>query len=881
MRRSPPFWAKAVFGLAQRAHPRTFRDRYGAEMRAVFDDGFMQAGGSARLAYVARSVAQSVATGLRQRFSGSAPLAPERHARDVWRLDLKHAVRSVVRRPALAALVVMTLGVGVGANAAVFGTLHSVVLAPLPYGEPDQLVRLYQRDRDDPQLSGYLTLPALIHYRENARTLASLAAVYTYEAEGADLTDLGRPERVRVLGVGADYFETLRVRPTTGRPFRREEERAGAGVALVSAALAERLSGRVVVTLDGEPRDVIGVMPPDFADPLMGVIDVWLPLDLPSGGWEAWQWDNHYLSAIARLAPSASLVQARQEIARLSELQRELSGLDAEFYGELVPLHDDIVGESDTLLAILMGAVSVLLLLTFVNVAVLLVARALDRTHEVAVRTALGSPRRRLARQLLFEGLSLSMAGGAAGVLIALPLARVLRASAPSGLLETGADPPLWPMLLFGALAALVAGVAFGMVSSAGLRSVGAADALRQAGRGSDRRTAGKIREGLVVTQIALALVLLIGAGVLLESLERLRRVELNLRSDAVLTYELHLPAIRYGEPESQIAFRRELMRRVTEIPGVRSVGAISLLPVTGRGFIWGVTRNAEESRGDVRFASADQRVVSGDAMEVLGIPLLYGRAFAAHDDGGADPRVMINATLARALFDDLAGAVGRQIRVGGEQRTVIGVVADVPVRTRGEVAPMVYHSDLQFSQSWTRSLVQLVALEAGARGVFETIVREVAALDPDLVVYRPRPLMEVIGLDTARERFAARLVTAFAALAAAVSVLGLYGVLAHAVRRRRREIGIRLALGAPQRTVLVMVVWRALQLALIGVALGIGAAILATRGLEALVFGVGVRDAGVFLAAAALMTAVATAAALLPAFQATRVDPADTFRGD
>lgn len=872
---SAPVWADGLLRLAMRAHPREFRERYEREMRAYFADAWRDADGwFARLGLLARGTVGAVSAGLRQRWRGTGTAGG-----GTGRLDLRHAVRSLVRRPGLAAVIVGTLAIGAGANAAVFGTLYSVVLAPLPYETPDRLVRIYQHNREEPgQLQGYLTLPAATHFRDNSRTLSALAPVYTYNAEGADLTGVGRPERLRVLRVGADYFEVL-ARPATGRSFRRDEETGEARVAIVSAALADRLGP--TAELDGRTFDIVGSMPPGFQDPLMGGIDVWLPMSLPTGGYESWEWDNHYLSAIGRLAPGATLEGARAEIEQLSRVQGEIEPTGAYLVGSVVPLQEDVVGASDTLLGILMSAAGLLLLLTLVNVAVLLVARSLDRVHEVAVRTALGSPRWRLARQYLFEGALLAAGGGLAGILLALPVQRVLAAMAPEGALNRAAEPSLWPIVAFGVGIVLVAGAVFGIAPAFALRGVDPDGVLRQAGRGSERRGAARVRRTLVVVQVAMALVLLIGAGVLVKSLARLRGIDLNLRTETVVTFEANLPAVRYSEPADQLRFRTDLASRLEDLPGVRAAGAISHLPVTGRYLTWGVMRAVGESEFEGDWVGTDQRVVSGRAFEVLGIPLVAGRLFDAGDDRNAAPRVVINEALADALFGSAREAVGRGVGISNVRREVIGVVANVPVGARGEVAPMAYHSDRQFSAFWSRNLVQVLDTEPGRAPSLTRIAAVVREIDPDLVVYRPARLADVVGAGRAPERFAARLLATFAGLAVILSALGLYGILAHAVRRRRREIGIRLALGAAERSVLALMVREGLTTALLGTALGLPAAWIATRGLEALVYGVGVRDPWVFGSAAAAMASVALVASFLPALRATRVSPSETFRAD
>jgi putative ABC transport system permease protein len=528
-----------------------------------------------------------------------------------------------------------------------------------------------------------------------------------------------------------------------------------------------------------------------------------------------------------------------------------------------------------------MGAVVLLLLLTCVNVAVLLIARSLGRSQEVALRAALGSSRGRLARQFLFEGLLLAMAGGVAGLAVAVPLVRLLSIVAPAGLLDRMPTAPSIPVLLFGLALSLLAGLVFGLAPAVRLGAIDAATALRESGRGSEGSRAARARSILVVAQVALALVLLIGAGVLLQSLAHLQRVDLGMRPDNVLTFEVNLPQSRYGDGADRVRFHQELQRRIQNIAGVRAAGAITVLPVTGRAYTWGVRVPGGDAQNPAWRAPGDQRIVEGDYFKTLGIDVLHGRTFSAEDNGDSPLRIVINRSLAQDAFGDAAGAVGRGLMVGNYERAVIGVVADVPVTARGEVVPVVYHPHAQYGLSRDWRLVQVVDVQRGGRRVLDAVAREIAALDPDLVLYRPRPLIEIVGGGRARERFAAQLLTAFAGLAVALSALGLYGVLAHSVRKRRREIGIRVALGAREGTVLGMVVRQAAKLAATGVFIGVLAALALTRWLSALVFDVGVRDPVTFISAALAMMFVAFAASGLPARNAARTNPTEAFRAE
>ena len=802
-----------------------------------------------------------------------------------WAQDIKYAMRTIVRRPGFTVVVVGTLALGLGANTAVFSVIDKVLLSPLPYGEPQRLVRLYQVFRDTPGDLNYLTLPALVSFRDGSRTL-ELGAVYTYSPSGVDLMNGDRPERVRVLPVGSDYFRVLRAEPMLGRRFRRDEERSDARVAVVSASLWRRVLhedagalGRTL-TLDGIPHTVIGVMPDRFEDPLEGAIDIWLPLDLPTGGWASWQWDNHYLSAIARLRPGVTLTQAQREIDDLSRRQAEV-GVDVDDqFGRLVPLKEDIVGTADTMLYILMGAVALLLLLACVNVASLFLARGAAREQELAIRSALGSSRPRLAGQLFAESGILALAGGVVGLALGLGLSRVLTVAAPFDLLGGEAPPFNTSVFAFALGVALVAGVAFGMVPAWRFSRPRLREILSESSRGSVGRRTIRARNALVVTETSLALVLLIGAGVLIRSFQKLQRVNLHLAPTNVVTFSVHLPGSRYAEAEARVRFHRELERRLASLAGVRAVGAVSRLPVTGRFHTWGVSRAiAEGVPTDEVNVPSDQRVVEGDYFRALGIPVLRGRVFGPQDRVDAPLRVVVNQALARALYGD-EDPVGHLLRIGGYyDRTIIGVVADVPVTARGEVVPKVYHAHAQFANSRNWALTQVVALDGPRPDILDAARRELAAIDPALVLDQPRPLVDVIGRGRARERFAMHLIAALAGLAVLLAAIGIYSVLAYSVSGRRREIGIRMALGARARTVHRMVVGQGMLLAVLGIVLGLITALVATRWLSTLVFEVSVRDPFVFGSGAGVLAGVALLACYLPARRATRVDPVETFR--
>lgn len=893
---APSRIVRLLFSVLLRLQPRVFREAHGEELIAFYHDAWRDQVAGKGTRRVVRVVAELTVDALR---SGLARRMTRRDAVgqqgsderkepfvESWVQDVRWSLRSLVKRPGFVLIVILTLALGVGANTAVFGVLNAVLLTPLPYPESDRLVRIYQSDRAVGGAESYLTQPALVDLRANGRTL-DVGILYTYREEGADLTQGAYPERVRQLRVSAGYFDVLRAQPLWGRVFRQDEETADARVVVISRRIEARYFGGGnaavggTLSVDGLARTVVGVLPDDFEDPLAGVIDVWLPLPLRTSGHEEWEWDNHYLSAIGRLRPGSTRAAAQRELDEFTRRQSEAHPVSAEGRMALVvPLQEDLFGRSATMLFVLMAAVALLLLIACVNVASLFLARGAARNSELALRVALGSSRSRLIRLLLSESLVLALAGGAVGVLLALLTADVLASLAPAQLRLRGAALDL-RILGFSLLVSLLSGMLFGTAPALQFTRPGLSNALRDGGRtGAAGRAEGRARSVLVVVEFSLALVLLTGAGILLKSFDRLRQVPLNIRTHNVMTFEVHLPEARYEDAGLRAQFHASFVRRLGEMPGVRAVGATSRLPVTGRYHSWG-TRPAlsmNEVDRSVPFVSADQRTVEGAYFETLRMPLLRGRVFDAQDHVGAPPRAVISEAAATALFGD-GDPIGRYLVSAGQFRQVIGVVADVPVTARGDIAPIVYHSHTQFADNRNWPLVYVVATNGSTPGQLASARRELAALDPELVLYDPRPLSEVVGRGVAQERFAMVLLSCFAALAVLLATIGIYGVLAYSVSRRRPEIGIRMALGARTSGIQRMIVGQGARLAGMGIILGLAGAFALARSLSALVFEVSTTDFGVYLASATLLLLVALAASALPAFAATRVNPVETIR--
>jgi len=796
-----------------------------------------------------------------------------------WTRDMAYALRSLGAAKKFSAIVILTLALGLGANTAVFSVLHAVVLRPLPYDDPDRLVRVYHVAGES---DSYMPGPPFRAFRDGSTTL-DLAPVYTYNAEGADLTDRAQPERVTVLPVGSDYFRVLGVRPIAGQPFARDHERAGANVVVITERIwREYLGARAdaigqSLSINGVRQQVVAVLPDSFDDPLVPGVEIWTPIDIQTPSRN--QWYNHYLSVIGRLRPGATLEQAQAELKTIAgQIESNYGASTIRRWARVTPLQVDTVGTAGSLLWMLFGAVGLLLTIACVNVAGLVLARGAARAQELAVRAALGCSRWRLARQLIIESVLLSLAGGVVGLVSARIVTRLLLAAAPESVARVAAGMSGSSVVFaFGFVVALAAGLAFGLVPALQHARPNLEGMLRESGRGSSGgRRQARFRQGLVVCQIALALVLLAGAGLLLRSFERLSGLDLGLRAENVLTFQVSLPAGRYAEPERRAAFHIAFQERLAAIPGVNAAGAVSRLPVTGTYHTWS---NGRTDRPDDAFVPADQRVVEGRFFEALGIRVLRGRTFTAQD--GTTPRqIVINDRLARTLYPN-EDPIGRRLRVSGGEAEIIGVVADVAVGARLATPSIVYHLHRQFAANRNWGLTEVVSSDRPVARLLDDIRRELHAIDPALVLHQPRMLADVIGRDVAQERFALLVVAAYAALALTLAAVGLYGVLSYSVSRRQREMGIRIALGAQTGAVRSLVVREGGLLAIAGVAVGLAGALAATRVLGTLLFGVTARDPLTFALAAVTLIAMALIASWIPARAATRIDPIHVLRGD
>ncbi len=805
--------------------------------------------------------------------------------------NLRLAFRGLAKRPAFSAVVTLTLALGIGANTAVFSALNSVLLRPLPYREPSQLVRIYQEWESAETgarefTHGFVTGPDFTDWRDQAEVFESMAAFYNYRELGSDLSGEEGAERVIRMRVSAGYFSILGVDPVLGRGLSLDEERDDLALAIISHGLWQRqfggdreVLGKTIV-LDGEAHEVLGVMPRHFRGPGAGDVEVWTPQDLRPGDYNHRQ--NHYISVLGRLAPGVSLAQAQERMDVLARAIGEEQGwaADGVWLARIVPLHEDAVGRVRGTLWVLMAAVALVLLSTCVNVANLFLVRAVAREKELAIRSALGSGEGDLVGQLLSESMVLAALGGALGIAVAWLGVRLLSVLSPEGLprvAEIGLDGTV---LLFTAVVSVLTGLVFGLVPLLRVRRANLAKSLRDEGRGSiGGKHQQRIRSLLVVSEMAVALILLVGSGILIRSFRAIQNVDLRVATEGVLTFEVHLPDARYPTGLDRVRFYQEAFPRIAALPGVEEVGATSWLPVKGRYHSWGVARHGEgEGEGD--YVGADMRMVEGDYFKAMGVDLIRGRLLGPQDLAEADSVTVINQALAQLLFGE-EDAVGQVVLAAGSPRRVVGVVEDTPHDVFGALSPKAYIPHPQFADDRNWALIQVVAFRGDSNNVQRIIRQELEAMDPNLVLFKPQTMGEILGGNLASQRFSLVLMSLFSAMALALAALGIYGVLSYLVSQRSHEIGIRMALGAQGLNVRRMVMGKAMAMAGAGIGIGLVLALYLSRWLESMVFEVEVMDTAVFGGVALGLAATAWLAAFLPARRATRVDPAGAFRSE
>jgi len=802
---------------------------------------------------------------------------------DSLRQDAAYALRRLRQTPGFTLVAVLTLALGIGATSAIFSIVNAVLLRPLPFPEPERLVEVSQVWKGQPAVyspQNFLDVEA------QAKSFERLAAIDT---TGVTLTGNGAAARLEAAEVSASFFDVLRARPILGRGFVAGENEPGTKVVVLGhKPWLDRFGGEPglvgkTVQVDREPRTVVGIAPPGFSYPEGA--EIWLPMTYDErfrtnsrGAW--------YLTIVGRLAPGASVASAREEVGTIAaRLEQSYPDANEGVGGTVRSLHEATVGDTRRALLVLLGAVGLVLLVACVNVANLLLARISGRESELALRAALGAGRGRIVRQLFTESLLLALAGGAAGVLLAGVLVDGLLALQPQGvprLAEVRVDRGV---LAFAAVLSLLTSVAFGALPAIRMSRKAEAQSLRQGSRGILSGGRPGLRGGLVVGQIALAMVLLAGSGLLIRSFSLLRQVDPGFDARSALTFRVSLPESAYADDARLLSFHEALEARLRALPGARAVGAVSGLPLTGSQFNISFTVDGRPEPPPAQQPSLDVAIATRGYFRAMGIDIVRGRDFTEADDATAPQVVLLSETAVRRHFAD-EDPIGKRIRLGlgrGRGRKaggeVVGVVRDVKRHGLAKASPPEIY--VPYAQFPLQSMAVVLRSDVKPRSLATAAEAAVHELDAQLPVARLATLEEIVARSISEPRFYVLLLGAFAATALFLAALGLFGVMSYAVAQRTRELAVRLALGAQQRELRRMVLREALVLGSIGLALGLGGALLLSRTLESLLFSVSPSDPATLAAVALLLLATTLLAGYLPARRATRIDPVVALRAD
>jgi putative ABC transport system permease protein len=810
--------------------------------------------------------------------------------------DVRYALRGMRRSPGFTAAAVLTLALGMGATTAIFSVIRAVLLSPLPYAQPERRVMVWSRWKDFDKT--WVADGELFDYRRLCPSLESVAA---WAPDEANLTGGGEPVRVGIAEITANTFATLGARPQLGRGFTEEEDRPGGPpvVVLGFGLWQSRFGGDPgvvdqTIELDGVARRIVGVMPRGFALPTDFTANAaepsqaWIPVQINPAELSH---GNHGYYAAATLAPGKSAGQATAELKTVAaNLTREgVYPAAMKFEAFAVPVDVEIRGAARQALLLVFGAVGFLLLMSCVNVANLLLARAEVRQREMSVRAAIGAGKARLTRQLLTESFVLASAGALVGLALAWAGLRVVASRGVAGL------PALSPisvepgMLLFAVALSVLTTLLFGLAPAVRILNLDLSESLRD---GSANSSTGLRRQNLRAllagVQMALAVLLLLGAGLMLKSLAALSRVDLGFETGHVLTLQLQPPEASYPKPEAVVAFYRTLLERVRALPGVKAAGIVRSLPLATSIGDWGLDiEGYVEQPG--RHPKGDWQVASDGAFEALGERLMRGRLFSAADTAQAQPVVLVNETLARTYWPG-EDPIGKRVRMGFNNAkrpwlTVAGLIHDERHNGVTEVIKEKFYVPYaQFPLSVgraSRNMTLVARAEGEPLGLVSSIRSEVRRLDPNLPIANVRTMTDVLQSSLATPRLTGSLLTIFAALALFLAAVGVSGVLSYLVSRRRREIGIRMALGASRASVLGLVVRSGMTTAVAGTACGIGAALFLTRLMAGLLYGVTPRDPRTFAAVALVMLSIALGASAIPALRAARSNPLDALRSE
>jgi putative ABC transport system permease protein len=816
--------------------------------------------------------------------------------------DIRYGLRQLIKHPAFTIIAIATLALGIGANTAIFSVVNAVLLKPLPFPEPDQLIAVGMTDtrqKDQTNLNS-LSYPDFFDFRDQNRTLASSAI---YRDLSFALTSEEGATSVHGAKVSAEFFDVLGIKPKIGRAFVRDDERGGGGTGGYKVIISDdfwkkhfgadpNVIGRTV-TLDRRPHTVIGVMPAGFQFPIQNdPLDFYVTIaeDATNPDGSKPQTENrgsHSLEAVARLKPGATVAQANSDLSTIAEaLAKQYPDTNTNFGVLAKPLREDMIGDVRTALYILFGAVICVLLIANANVANLLLARASARGKEMALRAAMGASRVRIIRQLLTESVLLAGLGGGFGLLLAQWGTEALVKTVPQNIPRISNIQLDAPVLIFTLLVSLITGVVFGLVPAWQASHVDLNSSLKSGSRtGNAGEGKGRVRNALIMAEVALALVLLISAGLLIQSFARLGRVQSGVHTERLLTARVSLPDVAYPKNENVIAFYDQFLNRIRAIPGVESASTIVPLPLSGSNMVTSFDIQ-ERPLPEGQRPGAPVRIIATDYFKTMGIPVRQGRIFDERDQLNSAPVVIVNERFAQKYFPG-EDVIGKRIQPGfsaddtGEKiREIVGVVGNVKhLSLRNDDSPEMYLPRTQIPFGIMSIVIRTSVSNPNA--ITNSLRKELAALDSTIPLTSVRVFEDYISRSLARPRFNTLLLSIFAGTALLLTAIGIYGVLAYSVAQRTSEIGIRIALGAGKTSIFRLIVGQAMTLVGISLALGLAGAFAATRLLNSLLFGVGASDPATFAGIVILVSVVAFIAAWLPARRATRVDPIVALRAE
>src|SRR5215217_2057383 len=800
--------------------------------------------------------------------------------------DLRYGIRGLLKKPAFTVIALITLALGIGANTAIFSVVNAVLLRPLPFSKPEELVIVWE----DATFVGFPhNTPAPANYVDWKTQNQSFVDMAASHEDSFNLTGDGEPERVSAYTVNANFFPLLGVQPLLGRGFLNEEDRPGANkVVVLSYSLWQSRYGgdrnilNRAILLNGEKHTVVGVMPPSFQF-FAKDVRLWVPIALDQEDWA--NRGGHYLTVVARLKPGVSVAQAQADMNAVMHrisVDHPEETMEGKIGVVVMPVRDQFVGDARGSLIVLLVAVAFVLLIACANVAGLLLARAVGRRKEIALRMALGAGRSRVVRQLLTERLLLAVAAGVLGSLLAYGSFTFLQGLIPEEMAIATSLRLDVRILIFTIAISIITGIIFGLVPALQSANFDLNEALKQS---SGRVTStGRLRSAMIVFEVALSLVLLVGAGLLIQTLFQLFRQYSMLEPEKVLTMRTVLPREKYKEPQQRDNYYQQVLQRVEHLPGVAAAGYSTSIPLAWKGGTSGFYPEGLKSPIPGMTYDANDRQVTANYLKSMNIPLRQGRYFDNRDNAQSLPVVIVNETMARQYWPG-ENVLGRRFKLGGPDepepwREIVGVVADV--RQMGLDEPVkaeMYFPYQQVDGIW--NLPRDLAIRTNGDtsslvGAVRQIIREV---DPDQPVSNVATMAEVLGTEAAQRRMGMIMLVGFAALALLLASLGIYGVLAYFVTQHTNEIGLRQALGATPRNILFLVLRKGMGLTLLGVGIGLAAAFALTRLMSSMLFGVRAADPLTFASVPLLLVLVALFACYVPARRATKVDPLVALR--